>query len=214
MDHKNFLRILDGENAEFTLFEPFPTRQIVTQLIWRGGDELWDRPIRRAETLIEFYKYINSDVAVIEPSGAYEMLSAELPEDMRFVVISDDVEEIEVVSRNDKVCAVATRGGFVKTNRPMIYLPSVDSDQEDISNIDSRFSAVYLKKCTAAPKRVTLGGVGTDLINSNLPLRIYERVEELGCQGIRAVGSGGLGERLEYLGFISMLGKYNKMRNK
>lgn len=205
MDYRNFLEILNGREG-ITLFEPFPTRKLVTQIIWRGGDELWDRPKRRAETLIEFYRYIGSDVIPIEPRGAFEMLDAGLPDKMRFVVISDDPEELEAASKNDKVCALATSGEFVATGKPLIYLA-----KERVTD-DRRFSGIYSGEIHPETGIVSLGGMGLDFINREPPLRIYEKVGKITKQGVRALGTGGFGEDIEYLGFISMLGKYQKLR--
>lgn len=204
MDYRNFLEILNGRDG-VTLFEPFPTRKLVTQIIWRGGDELWTRPKRRAETLIEFYRYIGSDVVPIEPRGSFEMLDAGLPDKMRFVVISDDLEELEAASKNDKVCALATSGEFVATRKPLIYLA------RNCITDDRRFSGIYSGEVHPETGIPMLGGMGLDFINREPPLRIYEKVGKITKQGVRALGTGGFGEDIEYLGFISMLGKYKKM---
>ena len=205
MDYRNFLEILNGGRG-ITLFEPFPTRKLVTQIIWRGGDELWTKPKRRAETLIEFYHYIDSDVVPIEPRGESEMLDAELPDGMRFVVISDDPDELGAADRNDKVCALATRGEFIETRKPLIFLA-----KDDVA-VYKRFAGVYLAGFRGGVDLPVLGGIGSEFINTEPPLRIYERVEALVNAGVKAIGTGSFGEETGYLGFISMLGKYKKLR--
>lgn len=214
MDYKNFLSLLNREKSLPTIFEPFPTRQIVTQILWRGGNELWDTPKRRTETLIEFYKYIKSDVAVTELCGEYDILNTELPCGMKFVIISNDPEELYFASKSEKVCALATSGEYTDFDIPLIYLSKKGEDEQSVLNADSRFAAVYLTKCTQKPSRTVLGGIGIELINSGSPMKIQSRMDALASLGINAVGSGGLGEKTEYLGFISMLGKYNNMRFK
>lgn len=207
MDYRNFLNILEGGQG-ITIFEPFPTRKIVTQLIWRGGDELWCTAKKRAETLIEFHHRIISDVVPIEPCNNREVFEAELPDGMKFVVISDDPEELESAAKNNKVCALATQGQYLCTEKPIIYLSKERGDQIP----DKRFAGIYLREYSGNSERVILGGVGTEFINCNPPMKIYDRIEALTQSGLRAIGTGGFGEDIEYLGFISMLGKYNKLR--
>ena len=207
MDYRKFLNILEGGQG-IPIFEPFPTRKIVTQLIWRGGDELWSTAKRRAETLIEFHRRIVSDVVPIEPCKDSGVFEAELPEGMKFVVISDDPEELESAARNDKVCALATGGQYVDTGKPLIYL----SKGRGIKTLDKRFAGVYQREYSGGSDRVILGGIGSEFINCNPPMKIDDRIEALTKSGLRALGTGGFGEDIEYLGFISMLGKYNKLR--
>ncbi len=212
MDHKNFLRLLNGEPHAPTIFEPFPTRRIVTQLIWRGGDELWSTQRRRTETLIEFYKYIRSDVVVVAPNGELsETLSAALPEGGSFVVISDDPDELEAAAKSERVCALATFGEHLSLKKPMIKLTAEGVSFEAAMEGSKGFDAVYLRSLASSSDRVILGGVGMDFINSHPPLEIYARITELSKNPHWAVGSGGLGEDAEYLGFISMLGMFNRL---
>lgn len=212
MDYKNFLRLLDGAPHTPTIFEPFPPRRIVTQLIWRGGAELWDTQRHRTETLIEFYKYIRSDIVLVASNGELdETLSAELPEGGKFVIISDDPNELEKAASSEKVCALATYGEYHAFNKPMICLEREGESLESVLERSKKFSAVHLKKYAHCHERAILGGVGTDLLNSGKPLEIYERVYELANNSLWAIGSGGNGEEIEYLGFISMLGGFNKL---
>lgn len=214
MEHNNFEALLRGEKHRLTIFEPFPTRDIVTKLIWRGGDELWSTMAHRTETLIGFYKYIKSDVAIIEPRGELEaVLSAELPEGMKFVIISDDQRELQLAVGSEKVCALATRGEFFELNKPMILLQSEDESADETLSRAEKFDAVYLRSMAASRRgKIILGGIGSEFINERPPLDIYDLVRKLSESGEWAVGSGGFGEGIEYLGFISMLGIYNKLR--
>lgn len=218
MDYREFLRLLRGENSRAVLFEPFPTKKIVTQIIWRGGDGLWDTPLHRAETLVEFYAYIKSDVAVIEPRGGLsEALGAKLPEGMRFVVISDNPDELIAADKAEPVCALATRGNYLELQKPLICLSRENEAPAETYGRSELFDAVYLSSDAEKylGKKPVLGGIGTEFINTAGPIDIYSRVRALaekpGCSGW-AVGTGGLGEPIEYLGFISMLGMYNKLQ--
>ena len=214
MDYMEFMRLLKGENSRAVLFEPFPTRKIVTQVIWRGGDELWDTALCRTETLIEFYAYIRSDVAVIEPRGElHEALRAKLPEGMRFVVVSDDPDELRAADDSELVCALATRGERLRVEKPLICLARENEAPAETYRRSEGFDAVYLSSDAEKyiGKKPILGGIGTDFINTAGPLDIYSRVRELAKTPGWAVGTGGLREPIEYLGFISMLGIYDKL---
>ena len=214
MNYRNFLALLSGEKHALTIFEPFPTRQIVTKLIWRGGDELWNTAKRRAETLIGFYEYIKSDVAIIEPRGELsETLSAELPDGMKFVIISDDPDELYRASLDDRVCALATRGEYLRLSKPLIAISRENESADEAVLRAKDFNAVYTAEKPANDGgKILLGGLGSTFINERPPLEIYERVRSCAKNPRWAVGTGGLGEESEYLGFISMLGIYNKLR--
>ncbi len=214
-DFNNFIAFLSGKSTKATLFEPKPHRNLVTKLIWRGGDELWDSPKHKCETLVEFYAYIKSDVAIIEPEGSLdEMLAVSLKSGMKYVIISDDENELESADKSSEVCALATRGEFVRTEKPLICIAKEnEAPNETVARYESgSFSAVYIQSDAEryAAKARVLGGIGTDKLAEGNPLGVYKRVENLASLGV-AIGSGGTGEDVDYLGFISMLGQYNKL---
>lgn len=237
-DYSEFLRALNGQSGRVSLAEPFIPRVIAEQLIWRRGAQLWDSAEHYIDTLCELYAYVKSDVVFVD-ARAYnlrELIERRelLPEGMKFVVIIDRTSEIFALM-DDSICAVMTdeldivervgtsreRGRSLIFGKPCVYLcrASGDAAKDDILSASERgFMGVYLPRIDerlfefAAEKSVVLlGGVGVDAVNHTQPLDIYNRVEWLTEHRLRLIGSGGFGEPVEYLGFISLLGKYQKL---
>ncbi|MCI8388780.1 MAG: hypothetical protein HFE63_09975 [Clostridiales bacterium] len=221
-DYREFIRALEGKSGRASIFEPFPNRKIVTQLIWRAGEFLWDTTEHKVATLIDFYAYIKSDVAVIDTRGddIERILACDtlLPDGMKFVIISDDADVLCRADVSDAVCALAVfEGGVEKYTKPMIYLCGGDIEKSIKSAVGCGCKGIYIptgaeEYIEAARGKITLiGGLGLDYINSAEPLEIHARVKTLFDGGNWMVGSGIFGETTEYLGFISMLGIYNHL---
>ena len=49
-------------------------------------------------------------------------------------------------------------------------------------------------------------------MNTDRPTDIHERVAGMISRGALLTGSGGFGDEISYLGYISMLGAYNRAR--
>lgn len=224
-DYNEFLRALRGESGRAVLFEPFPGRKIVTQLIWRGGGHLWDTAEHYVSTLAEFYAYIKSDVVIADARcwDIGELLSCRglLPEGMRFVIIADDADSLAVADADTSVCALATASEATGSySKPLIYLCRGGDIGAEIDRAIGRGCAgIYLpdkieEHSDARGKIALLGGLGLERISSDEPMDIYRRVERLYREGGWIIGSGRIddaAENINYLGFISMLGIYNKL---
>jgi hypothetical protein len=224
-DYREFLRILRGEPGRAVLFDPFPHRSIVTQLLWRAGEHLWDTTEHRVSTLIDYYNYVKSDVAIIKAEEDLDIilgLSHLLYDGMKFVILSDDIDILARADTSDSVCALATTNRKIKSiKKPLIYLSKSGYDDDTLANLkNDGFAGIYA--ATDAEKYIErqkdlkiaiLGGLGTDYINSSEPLQIYNRIRLLfeNSRCTWAVGTGGFGEKTEYLGYISMLGALNKL---
>lgn len=237
-DYREFLRALNSQSGRVSLAEPFIPRVIAEQLIWRRGAQLWDSAEHYIDTMCELYAYVKSDVVFID-GREYELRELIkwrelLPAGMKFVVTVDRTSELEALM-DDSICAVMTSeldiGAMVGASRecgrmkifgkPCVYLSRAlgDAAKDDIlSASEHRFNGVYLPKIDerligfATEKSVALlGGVGVDAVNHTQPLDIYNQVEWLTEHRLRLIGSGGYGEPVEYLGFISLLGKYQKL---
>lgn len=227
-DYREFLRMLRLEPGKPTLFCPCPTRAITTQLIWRGGDSLWDTPAHRTETLISLYTYLNADTAVIRADAGEidEVLSCAhlLPPGLRFTIRSDDSRVLEAADRQDSVCALASSaalygGDFAK---PLLFLS--DGSEASIDAAISRGAAgVHIPReierlWQLYGRRIALlGGLGIETVSGGEPIDIHSRIRALHerTHGAGwAIGTGLCDDAAEvaYLGFISMLGIYNNLR--
>ena len=226
-DYKEFLRALHGEPGRVTLAEPFIPRVIAEQLIWRRGKQLWDTPEHYVSTLCELYAYIKADVVFIDTRSfdARELVSYShlLPNQMKFVAVADNLSMNEAIA-DDSICAVISEdiGTAAAISEKLCVYLCRDRDDSVYTKIEDAaregFAGIYLplldeKIIEAAYDRgiMPMGGVGTEHINKTQPLDIYNRIERLTEKGLRMVGSGGFGESVEYLGFISLLGKYAKL---
>ncbi len=225
INYNEFLRMLRREAGRPTLFEPHPTRKITTQLIWRGGDNLWDTPSHRVDTLIALFEYIKSDTAIIEADRDTidEILScaALLPEGMKFTVLSNDIEALTLADRDDAVCALASRTQICGSDfkKPLIFMAERDDEIEPA--IARRVAGVYIPHDIErlwreyGDKIALLGGLGEECINTGEPVDIHKRIRalhELTNGAGYAIGSGLDGSAdVNYLGFISMLGIYHNL---
>ncbi len=224
-DYTQFLRALRREPGRPTLFEPYPSRAIATQLIWRRGEHLWATPTSRAATLIELYAYIKSDVAIINADieNINEILSCShmLPSGMKFVIDSADAEALKIADCDDSVCALASSEHLLGSifNKPLIYIAKHDIDIE--AAIERGAAGAYIPRGVEelwekySSKIALLGGLGAEGINNSEPLDIHNRIRALHDMtngAAYSIGSGFFdGDTVEYLGFISMLGIYQKL---
>lgn len=210
-DYREFLRALRGEPGRATIFEPFIERGLVTRLIWRGGRELWNTAEHTVATLSFLYSYIKSDVVIIDArENDIEKLlyfANELPCGMKAVVVSDNPEALAYAGKNDNVCALAsTSETAIETAKPLIHIGE---------SLPDGFGGYYVtdgaERLLSDKRRIILGGLGVSYLNSAEPLEIHRRAAKLYEESGRTwiFGSGGLGEKTDYLGFISMLGIYN-----
>ncbi|MBE6612169.1 MAG: hypothetical protein E7632_06735 [Ruminococcaceae bacterium] len=224
-NHREFLRMLRREPGRPTLFEPHPTRAIATQLLWRGGDAMWDTVSHRVDTLIALYAYLRADTAVI-PADAASIgevleLSHKLPEEMRFTILTDDAAALTAADASNAVCAIASAcalsgGDFAK---PVIFMAEDDAGIE--SAIRRGASGVHIPDSiearydTYGRHIALLGGLGICQLNSDSPAAIHRRIralhEQTGGVGY-AIGTGSDGmTEANYLSFISMLGIFNNL---
>ncbi len=226
-DYSEFLRALRGESGRVSLAEPFIPRVIAEQLIWRRGAQLWDSAEHYVATLCELYAYIKSDVVFIDSRlyDARELVAQHtfLPDRMKFVITADMSSALDALM-DDSVCAVMSDELDIAAripDKPCVYLCHDNSGSAKSwleTAAERGFAGIYLPRLdeelirsAAAHSIALLGGVGVDDINKTQPLDIYNRVERLVKCGLKLVGSGGFGEPVEYLGYISMLGKYQKL---
>lgn len=224
-DYREFLRCLRRDAGRPTLFEPYPTRNIATQLLWRGGDHLWSTVSNRTCTLIRLHDYMNADTVIVEADadGIGEVLACTdaLPEGLRFTIISDDDAALAAADASDAVCALASaRRLHVRDfEKPVIRMAKDAADIEDA--IAHGYAGAHIpsgieRMLDAYGEHIALlGGLGIDCINQGQPVDIHRRVRSLyalthGAGWAVGTGSDGLKEA-EYLGFISMLGIYNNL---
>ena len=223
-DYREFLRCLARKPGRPTLFEPYSTRAIAEQLLWRGGDHLWDTASARTHTLILLHEYMRADTVVV-PANADEIADVlacadALPDGMRFTVIAEDDAALEAADASDAVCALASarRIPAQRFKKPLIRMA------ESLSDIDSAIAdgcaGVHLPDNIEAAidafggQISLLGGLGADCINLGQPVDIHRRVRALQekTHGSGwALGSGITSGEAAYLGFISMLGMYNTL---
>ena len=187
-NYRDFLDTLEGKRRVVSLFEPFVPRGIATKLIWRSGEQLWDTTEHRVMTLCDLYAYLRADTVTydLRDGGTDELerlceYVGYLPDGMKFVVISDDDETLEMASECENICAAASF--TAKSGRlPMIRL-SRDSNADSVikAAIDG-CKGIYLPEITddiltTADKHhiSLLGGTGTALLNTDRPTDIHER---------------------------------------
>ena len=75
-----------------TLFEPYPTRAITTQLLWRGGDHMWSTPAARTRTLIGLHDYMKADTVIV-PADASDI--ADVLEGPNNILAVEYLKELE-----------------------------------------------------------------------------------------------------------------------
>lgn len=223
-DYREFLRCLAREPGRLTLFEPYPTRAIATQLLWRGGDHMWSTASARTQTLIALHDYMKADTVIV-PAGATDIAdvltcAGALPEGLRFTVLAEDDAALAAADACDAVCALASgrRLHAREYEKPLIRMAACEADIREAigdgcagvhipSGIENAYDAY-------GGKIALLGGLGTDCINDGQPVDIHRRIRTLHekTRGAGwAVGSGNYDSEMAYLGFISMLGIYSNL---
>ncbi|MBQ8509743.1 MAG: hypothetical protein IJ493_07545 [Clostridia bacterium] len=227
-DYREFLRVLRREPGRVTLFEPYIHRKIVSQLIWRSGDNLWDTTAHRVSTLIDLYAYIKSDVVPLEANreDIADILACSpmLPDGMRFVILSEDADALHIAAASDAVCALGT--GDIKlpreSEKPMIFLADSGDTNAVAEAAAQGFDGVHISQNAemlyplAKGQIALLGGLSIEDINVSEPMVIHRRIKALHtltADGGYALGSGNCYGETSYLGFISMLGIYNQLLN-
>ena len=224
-NYMDFLDTLEGNGRVVSLFEPFVPRGIAMKLIWRSGEQLWDTTEHRVMTLCDLYAYLRADTVTYDLRGGgtaeLERLceyAGYLPDGMKFVIISDDEETLEKAAERGQICAAASF--TAKTDKlPLIRL-SRDGGVDSVAKAaHDGCKGIYLPEVTddilteANKHHISLlGGTGTALLNTDRPTDIHERIAELINSGVLLTGSGGFGDEISYLGYISMLGAYNRVR--
>ena len=210
-----YRKLLAGCPSGAVLFEPYIAREMVTRLIWRGGAGLWDTLPHRLATLTDVYTYLHAGTVTVDAVGA---------DDGVYTVIADSHESLRRYAASTKVCALAThRLTEADFGKPVIWLAGGNDSPEAIREaVRCGMKGIYLsgrlpveEALSVSDDAAVLGGLGVDFLNTSRPLTIYSRVQTLWKQsgGRWAIGSGSAGQSMEYLGFISMLGIYNKLKN-
>jgi hypothetical protein len=223
-DYREFLRCLAREPGRPTLFEPYPTRAIATQLLWRGGDHMWSTPAARTRTLIGLHDYMKADTVIVT-AGATDIADVlacadALPEGLRFTVLSEDDTALAAADACDAVCALASvrRLHARVYKKPLIRMAMSEADICDA--IEDGCAGVHIPTGIEEAfdayggKIALLGGLGSDCISNGQPVDIHRRIRALHekTRGAGwAVGSGNYDGEIAYLGFISMLGIYSNL---
>jgi len=223
----NFLRaVVKREGGGAVLFEPYICDFLAEQLIWRRGEHLWNDPVRYTETQLYLRDITKAEVVCLDlmrfdSDDRRRMIeyAASLNES-DFVLLSDSDKEIELCDGIDSIAAVGGFGSTSPHKKPFIRM---DKTPEDAvcegavgCYITSSADEMYGKYGT----RISLlGGIGVDFIETNQPLSIYRRCEELTELTSNAgyvLGSGALGNNVirkeHYLELISFLGAYRRYR--
>lgn len=225
-DYREFLRMLRREEGRPSIFEPTPSPETVSKIIWRTGDMLFDTAEHRVETLISFYENIKSDTVIIEADkdSISDILACreKLSENVKFTIISNDTEVLEKASKDDSVCAIASMLSLQAKDfeKPVIYIAKNDLRAEVEGAIERGAAGIYVP-CDAeyiwrryGGKIAVLGGMSDNLIGSS-PVRVHARmrdIDELTKGKGYAFGSGLLRTDADYLAFISMLGMFNTLQ--
>lgn len=225
-NYREFLRMLSNEPGKPTLFEPYPSQHLVSQIIWRAGGNLWDDVESTVSTLISFYDNIGSDTVIVEAdSGNIDRvlaMSGNLPSGLKFTILSDDTGALAAADRHDSVCVLATKNPAVYAKdytKPVIFIAGRDVVLGIENSIERGLAGVYITESIELlwkrynGKIALLGGI-SDSIISAAPARIYERiraVHEMTNGRACAIGTGFVGADADYLGFISMLYMYNTL---
>lgn len=217
------LRMLRREPGRPTLFEPFPSQKLVTQIIWRGGGSLWNTTFDRVSTMLSFYDNIGADTAVIEADGdnIAEVLDVceKKASQPSVTIFSNDIEALKAADRHPTVCALCTKAPvFAKDfTKPIIFIAGRDVILNIENSIERGLAGVYISdNLELLWKRyhndiAILGGLA-DSIFSGAPARIYSRIRDIHDMTAGsgyALGTGISGIDADYLGFISMLYMYN-----
>ncbi len=228
-NYREFLRMLSREPGCPTLFEPYPSRQLISQTIWRAGNGLWDSTTNNVSTLISFYDNIGADTVIV-PANAdtiHDVLEMEkaLPGSLKFTVLSDDANVLSIADRHDSVCALATKNAALygkDYTKPVIFIAGRDVILGIENSIERGLAGVYITENIEllwkrySDKIALLGGISDSIITA-APARIYERVRsihEMSNGSAYAIGTGFVGADADYLGFISMLYMYNTLSEK
>ncbi len=225
-NYREFLRMLSREPGKPTLFEPYPSQHLVSQIIWRAGGNLWDDVESTVSTLISFYDNIGSDTVIVEAdNNSIDRILAmgkELPSGLKFTILSDDTGALAAADRHDSVCALATKNPTVYAKdytKPIIFIAGRDVILGIENSIERGLAGVYITENIELlwkrynDKIALLGGI-SDSIISSAPARIYERiraVHEMTNGRACSIGTGLHGIDADYLGFISMLYMYNTL---
>ncbi len=225
-NYREFIRMLSREAGKPTLFEPFPSKNLISKIIWRAGSGLWDSTQNSVSTLISFYNNIGADTAVIpaDADSISDVLAAseELIEGIKFTIFSDDAEVLATADRHESVCALATKNPLIygkDYTKPVIFISGRDVILAIENSIERGLAGVYISdNIELLWKRygdqiALLGGI-SDSIVATTPARIYERVRtlhEMTGGKSYAIGTGFIGADADYLGFISMLYMYNTL---
>ncbi len=219
-DAMNFIRLLTGKGSSTpSLFEPFISRKLTEQLIWRRGDTVWQTAEARMESLISLRERTLADVITLDTredsSETVEALlyyaAGKLPEGCALVMMTDDAETAELCGFADHVCAVASWELPRHSDKPFIRM-SGDIHTALAEHADGYFAHEHAEELLGlANGRITvLGGLGAEYLDHAGPATIHARCAALMEKGRYILGSGG--EVGEYLGLISMLGAYGKRR--
>ncbi|MBQ8552091.1 MAG: hypothetical protein IJ428_04670 [Clostridia bacterium] len=225
-NYREFIRMLSREAGKPTLFEPYPSKNLISQIIWRAGSGLWDSTQNMVSTLISFYDNIGADTAVIPASkdNINDVLSlgSELTDGIKFTILSDDIEALKAADSHDSVCALATKNPLVygkDHTKPVIFIAGRDVILGIESSIERGLAGVYITENMEllwkryGDKIALLGGLADSIVTA-APARIYERVRalhEMTGGKAYAIGTGLTGADADYLGFISMLYMYNTL---
>ena len=226
--YKRFLEALAGVPGDPVLFEPFVPVYLTEQLIWRRGEHLWATIPVYLDTLLSLRERTYADVVIADMRRFGDASAAEMAAEMakqatdeyKFAALCDSQVQYAAAAGSEGVCAVGLYGWqnwYDGTKR--LPLIAMDGTCEDAiaAGFDGWFCPGDGEKYWEMyhGKISICGGLGTEWMQTEQPVTIHSRGEEIfrktGGAGY-LIGSGGEVSKEDYLSLISLLGIYRRYR--